>query len=548
MPTHSWASQFAKSRDFVSDPTKILVGKYGSEMLRFSLSGILLVTLSAAAVAQASPEEYFGIHVVDDQTGRGVPLVKLATTSKIRYITDSNGYVAFLEPGLMDQDVYFDISSWGYQVKELGFGFKGAVFRTTPGKIAEFKIHRLNIAERLYRLTGEGIYRDTVLLGKKPPITQGLLNGKVMGQDTVETAIYHGKMYWFWGDTDRPNFPLGNYSTSGATSALPGQLDLDRGIDYTYFVDPKSGFARAMITIQSKGGGPVWIDGTIVVLDKSNREHMLCHFVRTKNLKNLEQGIAEFNDANETFEEKSTYALDNTLSPGGRPVRAVSGGKTYWYFPRPFAIKRVLADYEHAADLSAFEGFTCLKPDSQVDRNPEGKLIWTWRQDAKPMSPGEFSQLVKAGSAKEAESPFTIKNVEDGKPIHPVEVTVAWNPYLKKWTLLCGQSGGDSNLGEIWLAVGNAPEGPWSPARKIATHAMKNDNNDFYNPLQHPEFMQQDGKIIYFEGTFVTTFSGNPVPTPRYDYNQIMYRIDLSDSRLALPEPSPGLTNTKPAQ
>jgi hypothetical protein len=58
-------------------------------------------------------------------------------------------------------------------------------------------------------------------------------------------------------------------------------------------------------------------------------------------------------------------------------------------------------------------------------------------------------------------------------------LTVAWNPYLEKWTLLCGQSGGDSNLGEIWFAVGNAPEGPWSPARKVATHAMKNDNNDF---------------------------------------------------------------------
>ena len=76
----------------------------------------------------------------------------------------------------------------------------------------------------------------------------------------------------------------------------------------------------------------------------------------------------------------------------------------------------------------------------------------------------------------------------------------------------------------------------------MATHAMKNDNNDFYNPMQHAEFMQDGGRIVYFEGTFVTTFSGNPVPTPRYDYNQILYRIDVSDPRLSFPEPPAGLS------
>jgi hypothetical protein len=59
--------------------------------------------------------------------------------------------------------------------------------------------------------------------------------------------------------------------------------------------------------------------------------------------------------------------------------------------------------------------------------------------------------------------------------------------------------------------------------------------------------MQENGKVIYFGDTFVTTFSGNPAPTPRYDYNRILYRIDLSDPRLALPDPPLGLTNTQPA-
>src|SRR5262249_10991329 len=39
-----------------------------------------------------------------------------------------------------------------------------------------------------------------------------------------------------------------------------------------------------------------------------------------------------------------------------------------------------------------------------------------------------------------------------------------------------------------------------------------------------------------FEGTYSHTFSGNQNPTPRYDYNQLMYRLDLADPRLALPQ------------
>jgi len=38
--------------------------------------------------------------------------------------------------------------------------------------------------------------------------------------------------------------------------------------------------------------------------------------------------------------------------------------------------------------------------------------------------------------------------------------------------------------------------------------------------------------MIYFEGTYASTFSGNEFPTPRYDYNQIMYRLDLSSPQL----------------
>ncbi|HMF37399.1 MAG TPA: hypothetical protein VKF17_12195 [Isosphaeraceae bacterium] len=36
---------------------------------------------------------------------------------------------------------------------------------------------------------------------------------------------------------------------------------------------------------------------------------------------------------------------------------------------------------------------------------------------------------------------------------------------------------------------------------------------------------------------YTAAFSGSKDPTPRYDYNQVMYQLDLTDERLALPVP-----------
>ncbi|HEX2972440.1 MAG TPA: hypothetical protein VHP11_08905 [Tepidisphaeraceae bacterium] len=203
------------------------------------MSAWIAMMLMSATVAWSEDRSFFAIQVVDDATGRGVPLVQLQTTDKARYYTDSNGYVAFDEPGLMDQEVWFTISSHGYEFPGESFGKRGVTLKVTPGGKTQLKIRRMNLAERLYRVTGQGIYRDTVRLGIQPPIAQGLLNAKVMGQDTVQTAIYRGKLYWFWGDTDRPSSHLGNFFTSGATSGLPGQGELDPsiGVNLTYFAN-----------------------------------------------------------------------------------------------------------------------------------------------------------------------------------------------------------------------------------------------------------------------------------------------------------------------
>ena len=230
--------------------------------------------LTAAPAAQPSTR-YFAIEIVDDQTGRGVPMVELRTTSNICYYTDSNGLVAFDEPGLMNKRVWFGVSALGYQFPADGFGSRGVALKTAPGGNARLKIKRLNIAERLYRITGQGIYRDTVLLGRKAPIAEPLLNAEVTGQDGVLTALYRGKLYWFYGDTQRLSYVLGGFAMTGGTTELPDQIDPSIGFNLRYFRG-KNGFARPMAPMQ--GEGVVWLAGLIVFPDESGRQRMLAYY------------------------------------------------------------------------------------------------------------------------------------------------------------------------------------------------------------------------------------------------------------------------------
>ena len=65
----------------------------------------------------------------------------------------------------MRREVYFAVSGPGYEAAKDGFGFRGVRLVTTPGKSATVRVTRTNIAERLYRVTGQGIHRDAELLG-----------------------------------------------------------------------------------------------------------------------------------------------------------------------------------------------------------------------------------------------------------------------------------------------------------------------------------------------------------------------------------------------
>jgi len=505
------------------------------EGLAFAVAvSILWVPFASNVAAAREPNragDYFAIQVVDRQSGRGVPLVELRTTNLIRYITDSQGFIAFLEPGLMDREVFFFIESHGYEVPRDGFGYRGVRLRTTPGASAAVPIDRVNVAERMYRVTGQGIYRDSVLLGRPVPLKDPVLNGQVMGQDSVFTCLYHGRIFWMWGDTSKPSYPLGNFAMSGAVSDLPGRGGLDPavGVDLQFFVD-ESGFSRKMAPLQEPG--LVWLDGLLTVQDRQGNERMVAKFARLKDLtETLERGLMVFNDDTNTFEPIVRPGLEflpyrNT----GHAFPVQAAGRRYYYFtsPSPMGVRlRVPAQWDAVLDANQYEVFTALAAKDRLEP------FWVKFGEVLASRGGDKPAAIEALEAEaKGRKGF---DVESGREIVPHNGTVHYNAWRQRWIGVFGQLYGQSSaLGEIWYAEADTPVGPWGYARKIITH----NKYSFYNPKHHPLFDQDGGRTIYLEGTYTWTFSGSEErATPRYDYNQIMYRLDLGDPRMVLPVP-----------
>ncbi len=507
-----------------------------------SAAASLLIGISSllfpTAPALAGAERPFEVQVVDQTTDRGVPLVELKTVSNVVYYTDSAGRVAIDDPALLNRRVFFYVSSQGYEFPADGFGFHGAAVDVAPGGSTRLKIKRLNIAERLYRLTGEGIYRDTVLLGKAAPIREPLLNGQVAGQDSAMVAAFAGKLYWFFGDTLRTAYPLGQYWTSGATSELPAQGGLSPadGVDLTYFTDA-TGFSRPMLP--RIDNHPGWLEGVFVLPDGEGHPKLLSMCQEIKMLGEVVgRRLMVFNEATHTFDLLKEIPLDVPLYPLGHPFLFERDGQKWAYFGLCQPNIRCKADWQSVQDFRGYEGFTCFQPGARfdhgktkLDRTAAGKLTWEWKPNTPPPTPKQLDELVSKGLLQTSELSFRPLDADSKRPIDLVGGSVTWNAFRRKWVMIAGEQGGKSSfLGEIWYAEADQPEGPWPKARKIITH----DHYSFYNPLQHPEFEQEGGRLLYFEGTYSTTFSREGPATPRYDYNQIMYRLDLSDPRLSL--------------
>lgn len=499
-------------------------------MIRLRIAVAVFAILSAGASRICA--DVFQIKVVDSQTGRGVPLVELQPTGGPKLITDSNGIVALDDPTLLNKNVPFGFQSYGYSEW-------GQTVQTTAGGSVQIAIDRRNVAERLYRVTGPGIYADSVEAGVSAPIANPLHNANVKGQDSVQATVYKNQIYWFWGDT-LYEVGFGNFRTAGARSQLPGLggLDPSVGVDLNYFVNA-SGSARQMMPLSDPG--PVWVDGLFTVKDDAGAERMLTHYSRMNSdpahaFEVLEHGLALYSDATDSFLRHRVYSANAPIVPRGHAFRQTVDGQEYIYFAEDYPNVRVKADWNSVTDLTQWEAYTPLQANTRynaaappLETDGDGNVVFGWKKNTDPLTAAMVNSLVQQGHLDRADSPFRLQDHATGRAIQLHRASVHWNDYRQNFVMIGTESFGASFLGEVWFSEAPTPEGPWADAIKVATHDRgASGDYTFYNPTSQPFFDQEGGRFIYFEGTYANTFSGNNSPTPVYDYNQMMYRLDLA--------------------
>ncbi len=150
------------------------------------------------------------------------------STNSVRYYTDSAGLAAFDEPGLMNRKVFFGVAALGYEFRPgLIWNSRRGPGAKTGRKAAELKIKRINIAERIYRITGAGILSYSVLSwARRLQSTNPLLNGEITGQDGVfDRPLPRQALLVLWRYGATSVYALGNFAMAGATTDLPDKLD-----------------------------------------------------------------------------------------------------------------------------------------------------------------------------------------------------------------------------------------------------------------------------------------------------------------------------------
>lgn len=463
-----------------------------------SLLSSLFVTASLFAIncGYASGQELekpsnnsapFEIKLVDRENGWPVPLVELRTTHHVRFISDNAGRVAIDAPELMERKTAFIVVADGYEAQADGFGQR--LIRTTPraGESITFELDRTGIAKRLGRLTGGGLFAESQKLG----LERDWPESGIAGCDSIQSTVHNGKLFWSWGDTSIFSYPLGLFHMTGATTSQTPLQSFEPPIRLrlNYFTDD-SDAPRTIAKMQ--GDGPTWLSGFASLPDQTGKNRLVASYIKIKPpMEGYESGLCVWNDSEERFDHlKTVWKKSEELKteppiPRGHTVTIdVEDGKKVVLFGDPFPALRCPATFEAWQDDSQWE---VLTPQAEVQA------------------------------------------ADDSEVVKPHSGSIAWNEHRKRWVCVFMQSlGKPSAFGELWYTEADSPYGPWGPAVKVLSHA----NYTFYNPRLHAELNPEQPAILLFEGTYTHTFANNAIPTPRYDYNQVLYRLDLDDPKL----------------
>ena len=508
---------------------------------RCLLLALLLFCLSASLSAAEKPvsDSVFLITTVDAADGRGIPLVELEAFNALTWQSDNLGNIAVIEPDLIGKTVRFLVRGHGYRIPSIDFfGERSVTVKIEPGASCTVALERTAIAERLYRITGSGRYRDSTLAGIDVSDHPVDLVGNVIGLDSAVPVVWQNRLLSFYGDTlgsDRINL-----SGSGGEVDLSKPGVPDRQFPLKFFVDA-TGFARRMVPLSEPGF--VWIE-TVLPLTAdtdADKQILAARYVVHKTLEEaVETGYAVFDELQGVFipfrrfeskrQHKSARAMpvkygDVTgfcLQPWERITRTLSA------FVTP-------EEYEHYTCLSEVAPASATPAACKIDdrwfnieRDADGHPVLRWRRGSLPYNAVVQRQLLKDGHIKADEIWLRLIEMGSGRRLADFTGSISYNRYRERWIMFA-----QGDTGEIWYSEADTFTGPWLYARRIIDH----DAYNFYNPVHHPWFDADDGRTVYLEGTFTAFFTEKEHKKPRTDYNQVMYRMKLDDDRLYMPCP-----------
>ena len=450
-------------------------------MLRAGCATFLLATATGVASEQCR------IRIVDEANGWPVPLVQLTTIHNVKFVSDNAGVICFDLPELMNVKTWFHVEGHGYSVGTDAFGYSGVRLLPRAGDTLTIKVKRQLPAMRLGRITGAGLFAESQKLGDYTAWKEQ----RVLGCDSVQNTVHDGKLFWGWGDTLLAHYPLGRFHMIGATTNIQPLESFKPPIQLRYdYVTDDQGTPRNVAKMP--GDGPTWLDGYVSLPDDAGRKRLVATYAKIRPpLTVYEKGLCVWNEQTRRFDKHTVVWTHNENTPEPPPMP--HGHPVFWKDRNGDNIVLFGDPFPTLSCKATFEAWA----------NPE-----TWKQ-LRPQSsvptPGATEEIV------------------------PHRGAIAWNAFRGKWVTVFTQLHGDSSgLGEIWYAEAESAFGPWSGATKVVTH----NKYSFYNPQLHPQFTATDSAILLFEATFTRAFSQASAPTPRHDYNQILYRLDLNTLNL----------------
>lgn len=163
-------------------------------------------------------------------------------------------------------------------------------------------------------------------------------------------------------------------------------------------------------------------------------------------------------------------------------------------------------------------------------RGEDGRPEYAWRQGGLPFNQTLSKALIEQGKLTDDESIFLLHDHDSGDALRAHGGSLAWNEYRQRWVMIASKHGARRCSEKYGMP---RPKHLSVPGR-TPSRSSRTTTTVSTIPSSIPTSIKMaDDSSTLKERTPIHSPT-IPTQTPRYDYNQIMYRLDLADERLGL--------------